>query len=60
MKQDKKEEMEMLRKATYYNSFLIEAIFELLAEKSVLNGEEVVERVKKLRDDGPSNQSWLN
>lgn len=47
-------------KATYYNSFLIEAIFELLAEKNILTGEEVLARVKKLRDEGPSNSCWLH
>jgi hypothetical protein len=52
--------LQMFLKATYYNSFLIEAIFELLAKKNVLTGEEVVQRVKKLRDDGPSNQHWLH
>ena len=31
-----------------YNMVLTEAIFELLAEKDVLSGAEVLERVKKL------------
>jgi hypothetical protein len=54
------ESLQMFLKATHYNSFLIEAIFELLAEKNVLTGEEVVKRVKKLCEDGPSNQHWLH
>ena len=61
MKQNKDDEaLQMFLKATYYNSFLIEAIFELLAEKRVLTGEEVVERVKKLRNEGPSTPCWLH
>jgi hypothetical protein len=61
MKQDKNDDsLQIFLKATYYNSFLIEAIFELLAEKNVLTGEEVVARVKKLRDEGPSNPCWLH
>jgi hypothetical protein len=61
MKQNQNEDLlQMFQKATYYNSFLIEAIFEHLAEKGVLTGEEVVERIKKLREDGPSNHAWLH
>ena len=32
-----------------YNMLLVEAVVELLAEKGVLTGEEVKERVKKLK-----------
>ena len=46
--------MQFFQKATTYNSLLIEAMFEILAEKNVLTGEEVLERIKKLRDDGLS------
>jgi hypothetical protein len=60
MKQRKKNKDAMFQKATYYNSFLIEAIFELLAEKCILTGEEVVERVRKLKDEGGPNQAWVN
>jgi hypothetical protein len=59
MSRKKEEEEELVRKATYYNSFLIEAISELLAEKQVLTGEEVVDRVKRLRD-GVTEPAWLN
>lgn len=31
------------------NILLTEAIFELLAEKGILTGEEVIERIKKLK-----------
>jgi hypothetical protein len=34
-----------------YNMLLTEAIFELLAERSVLSGAEVLERVKKLKKE---------
>ncbi len=43
----------------YYNMFLTEAIFELLAEKGVLTGEEVLERVKKLKSETPLQFRWL-
>jgi hypothetical protein len=33
--------------------FLTQAIFELLAEKGVLTGQEVLERVKKLKSETP-------
>ena len=35
----------------YYNIFLTEAILELLAERGILTGEEVLERVKKLKNE---------
>jgi hypothetical protein len=61
VKQIKDEDsLQIFLKATYYNSFLIEAIFELLAEKNILTGEEVVERIKRLREDGPLSQHWLH
>jgi hypothetical protein len=37
-----------IEELAYYNMFLVEALFELLAEKGILNGVEVKERVKKL------------
>jgi len=42
-----------------YNMFLSEAIFALLAEKGVLTGEEVLERVKKLRSESPIQFRWM-
>jgi hypothetical protein len=51
MKQNKDDDsMQLYLNATYYNSFLID----------VLTGEEVVARIKKLREDGPSNAGWLH
>ena len=38
-----------LEQIAYYNMFLVEAIFELLAEKGLITGEQVKERVKKLQ-----------
>jgi hypothetical protein len=38
-----------LEEVVRYNVLLTEAIFELLAEKDVLSGAEVLERVKKLK-----------
>jgi hypothetical protein len=40
------------------NMFLTEAIFELLAEKGILTGEEVLERVKKLKSESPVQLPW--
>jgi hypothetical protein len=40
-----------IQEVEYYNMLLTEAILELLAEKGVLTGEEVLERVKKLKRD---------
>ncbi len=37
-----------IEELAYYNMFFAEALFELLAEKDILNGVEVKERVKKL------------
>jgi hypothetical protein len=33
----------------YQNMLLTEAIFEILAEKNILTGVEVIERIKKLK-----------
>jgi DNA-binding Lrp family transcriptional regulator len=52
--------MQIFQKTVSYNSILIEAMFEILAEKNVLTGEEVLERIKKLRDDGLSIPGWVN
>ena len=42
-----------------YNMFLTEAIFELLEEKGILTGEEVSERVKKLKSESPVQFRWM-
>ena len=39
----------------HYNVLLTEAIFELLTEKGVLTGAEVLDRVKKLRAETKIN-----
>jgi hypothetical protein len=43
---------------TLYNMFLTEAIFELLAERGILTGEEVRAHVEKLRNDMPKQSRW--
>ncbi len=48
-----------IQEIAYYNMFLTEAIFELLAEKGILTGEEVLERVKKLKSETPLRFRWL-
>jgi hypothetical protein len=40
-----------LEEVVRYNMLLTEAIFELLAERNVLSGAEVLERVKKLKSE---------
>jgi hypothetical protein len=42
-----------------YNMLLTEAIFELLAEKGILTGDEVKERIKKLKSETSLQFSWL-
>ncbi len=60
MKQDEKtgKVTTTIQEVAYYNMFLTEAIFELLAEKGVLSGEEVLERVKKLKSESPVQFRW--
>jgi hypothetical protein len=48
-----------IQEIAYYNMFLTEALFELLAEKGILTGEEVMERVKKLRSQTNLEFRWL-
>jgi hypothetical protein len=48
-----------IQEISYYNMFLTEAIFELLAEKGILTGEEVLERVKKLKSETPVQFRWM-
>lgn len=42
-----------------YNMVLTEAIFELLAEKGILTGVEVKERVQKLKAEARLQFRWL-
>jgi hypothetical protein len=49
-----------LEEIAYYNMFLTEAVFELLAEKGILTGAEVLERVKKLKGETKLNFQWLH
>jgi len=48
-----------LQEIAYYNMFLTEAIFELLADKGILTGEEVKERIQKLKSETHLNFSRL-
>jgi hypothetical protein len=40
-----------IQEIAYYNMCLTEAIFELLAERGIVTGSEVVERIKKLKSE---------
>ncbi len=48
-----------IQEMAYYNMFLTEAILELLAERGILTGEEVLERIKKLKSETPLRFRWL-
>jgi glutamate synthase domain-containing protein 2 len=48
-----------IQEIAYYNMFLTEALFELMAEKGILTGEEVKERIKKLKSETPLQFRWL-
>jgi hypothetical protein len=48
-----------IQEIVYYNMFTTEAILDLLAEKGILNGEEVKERIKKLKSEAPLQFRWL-
>jgi hypothetical protein len=48
-----------IQEVAYYNMFLTEAILELLAERGILTGEEVLERVKKLKSESPVQFRWM-
>ena len=50
---------EITEKMMLYNIFLAEAIFDLLAEKGILTGAEVKERIKKLKDEIPPSFRWM-
>jgi len=47
------------RKWRTTNIFLTEAILKLLAERGILTGEEVLERVKKLKNETPLQFRWM-
>ena len=44
-----------IEELAHYNMLLTEAIFELLAEKSILTGAEVKERIQKLKAETKLN-----
>ena len=48
-----------VQEIAYSNMFLVEAIFELLAEKGILTGEEVLERIKKLKSEARLQFRWM-
>jgi hypothetical protein len=48
-----------LQEVSLANAFLIDAIFELLVEKGILTGEDVRDRVKKLKEEAPPHIRWL-
>ncbi len=48
-----------IQEVAYYNIFLTEAILKLLAERGILTGEEVLERVKKLKNETPLQLRWM-
>ena len=48
-----------VEEVAHYNMLLTEAIFELLAEKGILTGVEVKERVKKLTAETQLQFRWL-
>jgi hypothetical protein len=56
---DKTGTVTTIQKLVCYNMLLTEAMFELLAEKEILTGEEVLERVKKLRRESPAQFRWV-
>ena len=48
-----------VKELAQYSILMTEAIFELLAEKGLLTGEEVKERIKKLKAETTINFRWL-
>jgi hypothetical protein len=48
-----------IQEIAHYNMMLTEAIFELLAEKGILTGVEVKERVQKLKAETRLTFRWL-
>jgi hypothetical protein len=48
-----------VQEIAHYNMLLTEAIFELLAEKGILTGVEVKERIVKLKAETQLQFRWL-
>ena len=48
-----------IQEIAHYNMLLTEAIFELLAEKGILTGAEVRDRVKKIKSETALQFRWL-
>jgi hypothetical protein len=48
-----------IQEVAHYNMLLTEAIFEILAEKGILTGVEVKERVQKLKRETKLQFRWL-
>lgn len=48
-----------IQEIAQYNMLLTEAIFELLAEKGILTGAEVRDRVTKLKSETALRFRWL-
>jgi hypothetical protein len=61
MKQDSKtgNVAATIQEIARYNMVLTEAIFELLAEKGILTGVEVKERVEKLKKETKLQFRWI-
>jgi hypothetical protein len=58
MRKDKKRG-KLTGEVTLYNMFLTEAMLELLAERGILTGEEIKERVEKLKKEAPAEYRRL-
>jgi|HubBroStandDraft_6_1064221.scaffolds.fasta_scaffold619995_2 hypothetical protein len=54
-----KSDAETFRKMASYNMVLTEAIFEILAEREILTGSEVKERIAKLKRESKPEFRWL-
>ena len=52
--------IEALERTMLCNILLLDAIFELLAERGILTGEEVLSRIKQLEKQANSERSRLN
>jgi hypothetical protein len=48
-----------LQEIVLCNAFMVDAIFELLVEKGILSGEEIRDRIKKLKEQAPPQLHWL-
>jgi hypothetical protein len=48
-----------IQEMAHYNMVLTEAIFELLAEKGILTGAEVKDRIVKLKTETQFQFRWL-